>query len=319
MKISVIMPSFNQRPFIGQAVRSVLGQRGPFDLELIVVDGGSSDGTAELLGSIRDARLTWTSEPDRGQADALNKGLARASGEVIGWLNSDDRYRPGALATVARTFGNSERGRRNAGLNANAERGTRTSNAEEQRGTGPGRMTLPLCASALTEPFASSEFRVPSSEFGSSSVQWAYGLCRIVDESGRPIRRLISAYKHLLGWRFCIRRLICANFINQPAAFFRRDLAQRAGPIDPSLHYVMDYDYWLRLSRLADPTPIHRYLADFRLHGASKSVRGFDRQFAEAEQVARRFAPDRPWLLRGHRISNRLTVAVYGLLARLHG
>jgi glycosyltransferase involved in cell wall biosynthesis len=103
LRISLVTPSFNQARFIGRTVDSVLGQAGDFELEYLVVDGGSTDGTLDLL---RDygGRLGWVSEPDRGQSDAINKGLRRTTGDVVGWLNSDDVLRPGALARVAAAF-----------------------------------------------------------------------------------------------------------------------------------------------------------------------------------------------------------------------
>lgn len=104
LKISIVMPTLNQRRFIEQSVRSVLDQVGGFHLELIVVDGVSTDGTVEFLRSVDDPRLSWTSGRDGGQSEAINRGLARASGAVVAWLNSDDLYLPGALATVAGVF-----------------------------------------------------------------------------------------------------------------------------------------------------------------------------------------------------------------------
>jgi glycosyltransferase involved in cell wall biosynthesis len=104
MKISIVTPSYNQCHFLRQTIASVLGQEGDFQLEMLVMDGGSSDGSVELLQSIQDPRLNWLSERDRGQTDALCKGLTRASGDVVGWLNSDDLYTPGALAAVAEGF-----------------------------------------------------------------------------------------------------------------------------------------------------------------------------------------------------------------------
>jgi len=103
LKISIITPSFNQASFIVRALDSVQFQRGDFELEHIVVDGGSTDGTVETLRNYGGV-IRWVSEPDDGQADALNKGISMASGDVIGWLNSDDVYYPGALAKVAEIF-----------------------------------------------------------------------------------------------------------------------------------------------------------------------------------------------------------------------
>lgn len=97
------MPSFNQAGFLEEAVRSVLDQQG-VSLELLVMDPGSTDGSRELLLKLKEeygARLRLFFEPDRGQSDAVNMGMAAARGGLLGWLNSDDRLRPGALALVA--------------------------------------------------------------------------------------------------------------------------------------------------------------------------------------------------------------------------
>jgi glycosyltransferase involved in cell wall biosynthesis len=103
--VSIAMPSLDQRPFLAEAVASVLGQEG-VDVELIVWDPGSRDGSRELLQSIagNEPRLLLAFESDAGQSDAVNRALARARGGVFGWLNSDDRLRPGALARVAATL-----------------------------------------------------------------------------------------------------------------------------------------------------------------------------------------------------------------------
>jgi glycosyltransferase involved in cell wall biosynthesis len=102
-RISIITPSFNQAPFIRQTIDSVLSQQGDFELDYRVVDGGSTDGTLEILKSYGD-RLVWTSERDHGQVDAINKGLRLATGDVVSWLNSDDVLLPGALDRIAATF-----------------------------------------------------------------------------------------------------------------------------------------------------------------------------------------------------------------------
>ncbi|MEI6150437.1 MAG: glycosyltransferase family 2 protein [bacterium] len=103
MKLSVITPSFNQGRYIERTVRSVLEQRGDFELEHIVIDGGSTDNTLDVLRRY-EPKLRWISEHDGGQSDALNKGFRMATGEVLAWLNSDDTYPPGALARVAEEY-----------------------------------------------------------------------------------------------------------------------------------------------------------------------------------------------------------------------
>jgi hypothetical protein len=99
LRVSIVMPSYNQAPFLREAINSVLAEPYP-DLELLVMDGGSTDGSVEILQSYGE-RIVWESTPDDGQADAINKGFRRATGDVLAWLNSDDRYVPGAVARAA--------------------------------------------------------------------------------------------------------------------------------------------------------------------------------------------------------------------------
>lgn len=100
-RITIITPSFNQSQYIEQTIQSVLSQNYP-SFEHIVVDGGSTDGTVEILKSYPHIR--WVSEKDEGQADALNKGLAMATGDVVGWINSDDYYEKDVFQNVAKEF-----------------------------------------------------------------------------------------------------------------------------------------------------------------------------------------------------------------------
>jgi len=102
IKISIITPTLNQAMFIERTIRSVFDQRYP-DLEFIIIDGGSKDETLDILKQY-EGRLTWISEKDKGQTDAINKGLRMSTGDIIAYLNSDDVYEPGALARVAEYF-----------------------------------------------------------------------------------------------------------------------------------------------------------------------------------------------------------------------
>jgi glycosyltransferase involved in cell wall biosynthesis len=99
---SVVMPSYQQADFIRESIDSVLSQEA-VRVELLVMDGGSTDGTVDVLRSYGN-RITWVSEPDRGQSHAVNKGIQRATGEYLAWINSDDLLLPGALRRVAAVF-----------------------------------------------------------------------------------------------------------------------------------------------------------------------------------------------------------------------
>jgi len=101
--ISIITPSFNQAPFLEQAIRSVLEQDYS-NIEYIVIDGGSYDGSVDIVKTYADKLAYWVSEKDSGQAEAINKGLARSTGDIIGWLNSDDYYLSNNLSEVVKVF-----------------------------------------------------------------------------------------------------------------------------------------------------------------------------------------------------------------------
>lgn len=229
LKLSVITPSFNQAAFIERTIRSVLEQGYP-DVEYLVVDGGSTDGTLDVLA--RYPQVRWISEPDRGQSDAVNKGLRMVSGDVVGWINSDDTYAPGAFATAM---------------------------AEMER---------------------------------RPDVAMVYGDMRVIGPSDELIMVRRSR-------PFSLRRLILtgASYIFQPTVFMRRSAVLDVGGVDVGLRHAMDYDLWIRLGKRG-AVYVPAVLANFRLHGSSKTVTEMKLQRAESRMVRRRYAissADRLW------------------------
>ena len=233
MKVSIVTPSFNQASFIERTVLSVINQATDgFALEHMLVDGGSTDGTIGVLEQY-DHAIRWVSEPDRGQADAVNKGIRATDGEIVGWLNSDDVYYPGAVARVVRFLGENP------------------------------------------------------------TVDVVYGMADHIDESDRPFETYPTE-----PWDF--ERLAQTCFISQPALFIRRRVVEQHGLLDDSLHYCMDYEYWLRLGKAGvEFAYLEEKLAGSRLYADNKTLGARVEVHREINDMLRRKfgkVPER-WLL----------------------
>ena len=250
-KISVVTAVLNRAGSIERALASVREQGYPH-VEHVVVDGGSTDGTIELLA--RSEGIRWVSEPDDGLADAMNKGIAMAAGEWIGWLNSDDYYLPGALNAVAEA------------LAANPD------------------------------------------------ARWITGRCPIIGAGDQEIRRAITAYKNWLLRHYSFPLYLTQNFISCPATFVRKDAYEAVGPLDPRYRISMDYDVFLRIARRWDPVVLDQDLAVFRMTEGTLSVDGFERQFAEHVEQARRHGEGHPLPVAANRLISRGIVLTYRLL-----
>lgn len=117
--------------------------------------------------------------------------------------------------------------------------------------------------------------------------EWLYGRCRIIDECGNEVRRGITFYKNLLGYRFSRRVLWTENFINQPATFWRSGLWRRCSGLDTSYKAAFDYDLWLRFAKQGSPLSLPLYLAAFRRHQDSISEQSFINQFNEELAISK--------------------------------
>jgi glycosyltransferase involved in cell wall biosynthesis len=228
--ISVVTPSFNQARFIGEALASVQRQ-GYKNCEHLVIDGMSTDGTVDILrnleGNTGQANISWISERDSGQSEALNKGFRQSKGEIVGWLNSDDRYRAGCFEHIVQIF---------------------EDNPE---------------------------------------VDIVYGDYLVIDESGKvlQIRREIEFDAFVLQYHRFL-------YIPTTATFFRRRIFEEENWLDESLQYVMDLEFFIRLSANGYRFKhIPEILADFRLQPNSKTCSSPDKQRMEHQQVIFTAAP----------------------------
>lgn len=252
--VSVVMPALNAKATIERSLDSIRAQARD-DVEVVVVDGGSDDGTVDVLRGRPDVR--WISEPDRGLSDAYNKGAALATGRVLGWLNADDTYLPGALDLVVEAFS--------------------------------------------TQP----------------QLEWLVGQCVIVDQHSSRIRGPITTYKNLLLARYSHSLHLTQNFVPAPATFFRRDVFHSVGGMDLGLRYSMDYDLYLRLGRRSRPLLLPVPLASFTMAEGTLSMTGFERQFREHQQVARRYRSDNRPAYALNVVMSRAIVHAYRAMRRL--
>ena len=249
--ITIVTPCLNAAGTLEECLRSVREQGYP-RLEHVVVDGGSTDGTLEILSAAE--RLSFISEPDEGRPDAVNKGVGLATGEVIGFLNADDRYEPGALNAVGEAFTRDHR------------------------------------------------------------AMWVTGYCRIIGGDGSEIREPITRYKNFLLRHFSFPLYLTQNFVSDPATFVRRAVLDEVGLLDNRYRISHDYDLWLRVARRWRPVVLKRYLSCFRMVEGTLSMAGFERQFREHEDCARRHGDGHRLPVLGNAVMSRLIVAAYRAL-----
>lgn len=236
-KVSVVTPSLNSAAFISENIHSVLRQNY-HDIEHIIVDGGSTDSTVNILQKY--SHLRWVSENDRGQSDALNKGFRLARGEIICWLNSDDTLADGdTIEEVVRVFERDQR------------------------------------------------------------IAVVYGDFNIIDENGQIIGFVPTK-------EFDLMDQLLSNLVSSAGVFIRRAVLEQVGYLDLGLDYAMDYDLWLRISKLAKIQRIPKIVANFRMISGTKSVAHPERFWPEIIQSISRFYSDEDGLQERVKVNKQL-------------
>ncbi len=220
--VSIVTPSYNQGRFLRRTIESVLNQTYPH-IEYLVMDGGSTDESVEVLRSYGD-RFPWVSEPDRGQTHAINKGFARTRGVIRAYLNSDDVLLPDGVEKAVAHF-----------------------------------QSHPGC-------------------------DMVYGNANYINEHDEVTGTYNTA-------EYSFGRLMQDCCVCQPAAFWLSRIARRVGTFNEALHYVMDYDYWLRIDRAGGRIEhVHDVLACSRLYPETKTLSGRYKIYQEIFEVCRRHA-----------------------------
>lgn len=215
-KISIVTPSLNQGIFIEQTIKSVIDQRYP-NLEYIIIDGGSTDGSVEIIKKYQEYIQYWVSEKDNGQSDAINKGFSKATGDIFCWLNSDDYLLPNSLAIIGK-------------------------------------------------------------------LNWEKHIGAIVGVGNKVNLKNKIVYtpdyyedintKNLFQWN------LGKNFM-QPASFFSRNAWESCGPLNQELHFCMDVDLWIKISKKYQIKRIKACLAHAYTHELAKTTADIDKMLIE--------------------------------------
>ncbi len=219
-RISVITPSFNQKHYLEETILSVINQNYP-NLEYIIIDGGSTDDSIDIIKKYEKNIAYWESKKDNGQSEAINKGLKKATGEIVAWLNSDDLYLPETLQIVSTIF------------QANPE------------------------------------------------VDLIYGDVINFHEENKREQYHIN--------QFDTYDFLSRVSIHQPAVFWRKKIHDKTGYLDESLHYLMDYDLWMRIFFNYNTMKANKPFARFRIHNESKTSSNPTGLYMEYRKILSRF------------------------------
>jgi glycosyltransferase involved in cell wall biosynthesis len=215
-KISIITPSYNQGQFLEETILSVLKQNYP-NMEYIIIDGGSTDNSVDIIKKYENRLAYWVSEKDRGQTHAINKGFHKCTGDILHWLNSDDLLLPGALNLVADFFKQNP------------------------------------------------------------NIDCMIGDLEVIAPNGQ-----LLTLKKAIPFDFKTA-LYTSCLVPQPSTLFTRRAWKKTGDLDISLHYQMDFEYFLRMAKAGIKFGLlNKALAKFRLHADSKTVSEYNDLFFQS-------------------------------------
>lgn len=272
-KISIVTPSYNQGHFIEETIRSVLLQRYP-NVEYFVIDGASKDNSIEVIRRYEDRLTAWVSEKDQGQCDAINKGFARASGDLWGWVNSDDMLAEGALIKVGAAL----RGKRRALLVGSAIEGTFLDGLQGNLDCRkPSRAELECRARTFPQP----------------SVFWTRDLAECSLVEGSVLDRDLHLALDFDLWLRMTPHVDELIFLEDVLSYTRRHPAQKTALNSyQGEQYIRERDYvCLRAANRRGQSPLGWWFGSWCHHLASDLRDGKYRSFGRATLVRRTFQP----------------------------
>ncbi|HME42743.1 MAG TPA: glycosyltransferase family 2 protein [Syntrophorhabdales bacterium] len=250
--IKIVTPSFNQAQFLEETIQSVMRQDYP-RIEHIVIDGGSIDGSVDIIKKYENHIAYWVSERDAGQSSAINKGFLKATGDIFGWLNSDDLLAPSATKIASYYL-----------------------------------------------------MRYPD-------IGVVYGDRLYIDAKGN-----VTGINQCPSYK---QGMFKKNFtLPQETVFFRKEVFEKVGGLDESLHFAMDFDLWCKLSKVTRMRHIPLFIGYFRAHETAKSVvvhrteeNGSAKYLEEHGRVYKRHfgtPPPSPMKMKWYRMLRRLNLLI---------
>ena len=244
-KISIVTPSYNQGQFIEETILSVINQNYP-NLEYIIIDGGSTDDTVKIIEKYEKYITYWISETDQGQSHAINKGLQKATGDILAWINSDDYYLPGTFKVVTQFLGKIEK----AIVFGNA--------IHIQEGS------VKIYGSNVSKSFYEIDLKIHDT-------------------------------------------------IIQPSSFWNRSALEEIGLLDENMHYVFDWEWFIR-AKLSDDIkfiPIDNYLSVYRVTGFNKTITGGEARKREIASVYKKYADESVYIANEYVSKNKNLIDVF--------